>query len=94
MPKTQNPADPRVILYRIGQFDAKKYSLIDVIAVLGLLEQVRKLRYWTKKNTISLNRFQVSNRNIKFTLKYLFMKIIVNVVFFTNRYASWRTTIW
>ncbi|XP_039763229.1 uncharacterized protein LOC120636037 [Pararge aegeria] len=40
LPKTHKPADPRVILYRIGQYDTKEYSAIEVMAVLGLLEQI------------------------------------------------------
>nr|ATY51959.1 CRAL-TRIO domain-containing protein [Bicyclus anynana] len=40
LPKTKNPADPRVILYRIGQYNTKDYTLLDVIAVLGLMEQI------------------------------------------------------
>ncbi|CAH2104810.1 unnamed protein product [Euphydryas editha] len=38
--QTKNPADPRVILYRIGQIDIKKYTLIDVLSVLVLQEQI------------------------------------------------------
>ncbi|XP_046961156.1 clavesin-2-like isoform X2 [Vanessa cardui] len=40
LPKTKNPADPRVILYRIGKIDLKKYTIIDILSVLVLQEQI------------------------------------------------------
>ncbi|XP_050361886.1 uncharacterized protein LOC126781107 [Nymphalis io] len=38
--KTKNPADPRVIIYRLGLCDPKKFSLIDILSVFGFQEQI------------------------------------------------------
>ncbi|XP_050361887.1 uncharacterized protein LOC126781108 [Nymphalis io] len=40
LPKTKNPADPRVILYRIGKIDLKQYTILDIMSVLVLQEQI------------------------------------------------------
>ncbi|XP_047544420.1 clavesin-2-like [Vanessa atalanta] len=40
LPKTKNQADPRVILYRIGKIDLKQYTIIDIMSVLVLQEQI------------------------------------------------------
>nr|XP_026487468.1 clavesin-2-like [Vanessa tameamea] len=38
--KTKNPGDPRVIIYRLGLCDPKKFSLIDILTVFGFQEQI------------------------------------------------------
>nr|XP_034828422.1 alpha-tocopherol transfer protein-like [Maniola hyperantus] len=38
--QTKNPTDPRVILYRIGQYDTKEYNALDIMAVLALQLQI------------------------------------------------------
>lgn len=38
--KTQRPDDPRIILFRIGQYDPKDYAIVDLMSVLTLQQQI------------------------------------------------------